>query len=442
MTMDQKTGASPEDRQTAAVEMRGVRAGAIVLVGIAAANLGNYVFHLLTARSLGPSDYGDVVVLLTLSGLVALPLGGVQVVVARATARAYTQGRGDLVRALVRRSLASALLVATALALALFVLVRVWSEQLGVETATAAALAALLVIPAGATPILWGLVQGLQQFTLLAMAMILGTLARLVVLGVLMLSGLSASSAITATVVGGVVAALVPLLRSTEWLRAPAAPVSLPTRRTQLRPLWPVLLGVLAFTSLTTCDVIAAKIVFDETTAGVYGAASLMGRIILYLPAAIVTVLLPKVSARSALRRASSDILGFSLLATLLFCAVALVAYTLFPSIIVDVAYGASFADAAELLWLFAVTMTCYALINVLLFYHLGRHESRLSWLLVAAAIVQPAVFLIAHSSPTTLLWADMAIAIAIVVLHEFVFRGALIAALASAMTALRGPRR
>ena len=35
--------------------MRGVHAGAIVLVGVLALNLGNYVFHLIAARSLGPA---------------------------------------------------------------------------------------------------------------------------------------------------------------------------------------------------------------------------------------------------------------------------------------------------------------------------------------------------------------------------------------------------
>ncbi len=51
-------------------------------------------------------------------------------------------------------------------------------------------------------------------------------------------------------------------------------------------------------TCLTTDDLVAAKVVFSSHEAGLYGAASLIGRVILYLPLAIVTVLLPDVSAR------------------------------------------------------------------------------------------------------------------------------------------------
>jgi hypothetical protein len=69
-------------------EMRGVHAGVIVFLGIAAANLGNYAFHLISARWLGPTDYGDVASLVALAGLISLPLGGVQVLVARRVAAA------------------------------------------------------------------------------------------------------------------------------------------------------------------------------------------------------------------------------------------------------------------------------------------------------------------------------------------------------------------
>ena len=43
--------------------MSGLRASVIVFVGVGIANLSNYLFHLLSARSLGPSSYGDVATL-------------------------------------------------------------------------------------------------------------------------------------------------------------------------------------------------------------------------------------------------------------------------------------------------------------------------------------------------------------------------------------------
>ena len=83
--MAAKDAASPTGAQ-----MRGVHAGAVVLVGVMALNIGNYIFHVVAARELGPELYGDLATLIAISGLIALPLGGVQVWVARYVAH-YTQ---------------------------------------------------------------------------------------------------------------------------------------------------------------------------------------------------------------------------------------------------------------------------------------------------------------------------------------------------------------
>src|SRR5262245_53316017 len=73
--------------------MSGVRAGAIVFVAVGISNLCAYGFHLVSARTLGPASYGDVAALAALVGIVALPLGGVQVFVARHVATGAAQRR-------------------------------------------------------------------------------------------------------------------------------------------------------------------------------------------------------------------------------------------------------------------------------------------------------------------------------------------------------------
>ncbi len=73
-------------------EVGGAKAGAIILVGIATLNLANAAFHLLSARLLGPSQYGDVVSLVAAQGLIGLPLAGVQYAIARFVADDAARG--------------------------------------------------------------------------------------------------------------------------------------------------------------------------------------------------------------------------------------------------------------------------------------------------------------------------------------------------------------
>jgi O-antigen/teichoic acid export membrane protein len=184
------------------------------------------------------------------------------------------------------------------------------------------------------------------------------------------------------------------------------------------------MVGVLSITSLTTIDVIVAKAAFSDHDAGLYGSASLIGRVILYLPAAIVLVLLPKVSAREAAGRESYDVLAKSLLVTGGFCAAATVMYAVAPKLLVFIAFGSSFEDSAGLLWMFALAMSGFAILNVLLTYHLARGDYRLSILLLIGAIGQLALFSVYHGSAEQLLAIDIAVAFTLVALHEvFVMR-------------------
>ena len=49
--------------------MSGARAGVIVFIGMVIANIGNYIFQLVAARSLGPGSYGDLAGLLAVAAL-------------------------------------------------------------------------------------------------------------------------------------------------------------------------------------------------------------------------------------------------------------------------------------------------------------------------------------------------------------------------------------
>jgi O-antigen/teichoic acid export membrane protein len=268
-------------------------------------------------------------------------------------------------------------------------------------------------------PVVWGLAQGLQRFALFAVSIGLGPALRPVLAVVLLAAGFGVSGAIGATLIAAAVALLVPLVVLRRWITRDTGRSSPVPAGEVGRYLVPAMVGVLSITSLTTSDVIVAKAVFSDHDAGLYGSASLIGRVILYLPAAIVLVLLPKVAAREAAGRESRDVLIKSLLVTVGFCAIATLTYAVAPNLLVFLAFGSSFEDAAGLLWMFAVAMSGFAVLNVLLAYHLGRGAYRMSFLLLAGAVAQILLFVAFHGSPEQLLAIDIAVAFALIAVHE-----------------------
>ena len=400
-------------------EMRGVRAGTIVFLGIAGANLGNYLFHFISARWLGPASYGDVASLVAVIGLISLPLVGVQVAVARYVAGFVEAGDQRSASVFFSKGLRLALVLAVVTAVVLSLVAIPLRNFLGIESLAAVVMMALVAGASIPGPVVWGFAQGLQRFVLFSASIGLGPVIRPISAIILLAAGFGVAGAMGATLIAAVVATAVPLIFLRTWFNRESGRSSPVPGRDVARYLLPAMVGVLSITSLTTIDVIVAKAALSDHEAGLYGSASLIGRVILYLPAAIVLVLLPKVAAREAAGRQSRDVLVKSLLVTIGFCAAATVTYAVAPKLLVFLAFGSSFEDAAGLLWMFALAMSGYAVLNVLLAYHLGRGTNRLSFLLLAGALVQIALFAAFHGSPEQLLAIDIAVAFALLVAHE-----------------------
>lgn len=409
----------------------GVRAGFVVLGGVIALNAGNYLFHLIAARHLGPARYGDLATLITLSSLVSLPLSGVQIWVARYVAQRRAGGQDETIRWFIRRVSFYLTLIGCAASLLFLALAWPIKHALGIASIAAVLITALTTFPSVVTPLPWGLAQGLERFSLVALAYGFGPVARLGLVFITFAAGLKVGGAMLATLASMLVALLLPLVALRSWWR-PAEPTTRDIGRGDaMRSLLPVMVGLLAITALTSDDVVVAKAALSSHEAGIYGSGSLVGRVVLYLPAAIMTVLLPRVAARVAGHRSTDDLLVRSVASTFAFCVVGTLGYSVIGGPITRIAFGSDYSAAAGLLWLFGVAMSGYAVLNVLLIYHLGREDSRMSFLLLAGAAAQLVLFALIHQSPHQLLYIDIVVAAGLLAAHELVLDRGLISAFA-----------
>jgi O-antigen/teichoic acid export membrane protein len=399
--------------------MSGIRAGTVVFVGIGIANLANYVFHLLAGRYLGPASYGDVATLSAIGNVLTLPLVGVQFFVARHVASRLSAGYGVNDRSYVTGFAAAMLIAGGAVTVGLLAFLPLIRDAVSVSSSAAVAFTLLVAAPSFVVPVLLGAIQGSQRFVVLATAVAVPPLLRIGLVGVALHADLGVAGAMGATLAATVVAVVIPLVALRHALASSASwRPRLP--RSEARALLPVVVGMLAITCLTTDDLVAAKVALGAHEAGLYGAGSLIGRLILYVPFAIVTVLVPKVSARVSSDSRTQELGTQSFLATAVFCLGMSVAYAAVPQLIVRIAYGAKFDGSAQLLWMFAIAMTIYALINVLLAFRLGHHETATSWVLLGGVFVQALAFAAFHSSPRQLLWVSIVIGVVLLVITVF----------------------
>jgi hypothetical protein len=81
--------------------------------------------------------------------------------------------------------------------------------------------------------------------------------------------------------------------------------------------------------------------------------------------------------------------------------------------------FGAEFADGGEFLALFTVAMSLYSLVNILLGFHLSRGERRFAAIVAAAVPVQVALLAFVPDDLTSVVWTNLAVAAALLLVHE-----------------------
>ena len=398
---------------------QGVRGGLILAIATLVLNGAAYLYNVACIRYLGSKGYGDVAAMLALGALVALPLGSIQIVLAREVAEAPAAAGRFLRRVTVRSTIIGAAFVALGL---LFVSPIQHGLNVESQSTVVAGVSAIFfaVVAAG----LYGVLQGLLRFDALGTTYTISGLARLVLVVPALLLGFGAAGALTVNTIAGACAVLLAALALRRLWAAHDDPPVPPLDRLEVGVM---LVGSLAFASLTNSDILLAAYFLPDDVAGVYAAAALVGKAVLFLPAAVVTVLLPKAVVRKAAGLSSHKILLASAAVTLVVTLSATLFLALVPESLLVSAFGGDFRDSTALLGWFGLAMTAAALVSVYLSVYFAERDVRFPLLVLAAAIAQPIAVALWHPEPLSIVLVTLICATSLLVIHELFFPYALV---------------
>jgi O-antigen/teichoic acid export membrane protein len=152
-------------------------------------------------------------------------------------------------------------------------------------------------------------------------------------------------------------------------------------------------------TTITYTDVIIVKHYADPTTAGLYGALALSGKILLFFVGFVPMVLLPKASRRALAGESPGSILAMSMALVLVFSGIGLIGFYAFPRFVITALAGASFAPAAPYVFSYGVATVLLAALNTVATYKMGIHRFDFVWPLAACTALEVAGIAFYHSS-------------------------------------------
>ena len=334
-----------------------VGSSAVILVGFAAASLLGFVFLIVAARLLGPSEFGTVAYALAVAELAAVlvttaPLGLSTYLSRfredRATAEQYYSSWLTVVGAVLVLSIATTAFIGPAFGITGWLLVGVLCNLLGVT----------------ALETYREVARGLDRFVLVSAFYLTSNFVQLV--GILVAAALGYRSAALFVIIYGL-AGVVTLIGITlvSPLRTTFSPRSIQRRQMWevLRIVQPVLLQSVFFTVWLRSDLVFVEHLKTSLETGQYGAAKTLTNALLLGPTAISFVFLPRVP-----RVPLQLLAGWVRRVIVLMAAVTVPSVLVFVfggQIIVDLLFGDRYDAAAAPLEILAVGIGAFCFCSV-----------------------------------------------------------------------------
>jgi O-antigen/teichoic acid export membrane protein len=263
-----------------------------------------------------------------------------------------------------------------------------------VDMLVLAAIIALSFLP----PATSGVLQGRQEFGWLSAVNISTFFPKLVSAIVFLRLGYGVNGALAGVAIGLAAAFLVSIMPIRSYMTPWNGGKDYNFKELYLYSL-PAVIVMVCLAVPSNLDVVLARHFFTSKEAGLYAAAAVVGKIVLFLPGAISVVMFPKASKMCVQGGDSISLLNKSLICTAMLSGSAALVFIALPGIMVSI-FGTVFAGSTSLAGLYAALMFVFTLVWVIAQYSLAARGSGFAVIMAIFTILELATISVLHSSP------------------------------------------
>ena len=387
-------------------ESRLLRAGFwLTLANLLTGVLG-YVYQVLMGRMLTPADFALFTAIMALFMFTASPLGAMFMVISRRVSTLRAQNRLPMLRNLYWRTHQVLAIIAGLFLLSLWLVMTPLQGWLKAPDTQPLWLFGIILVFGAFSTVNNALFQGLQHFGWLGCTAIASLVLKIGLSVFLINLGWAVGGALYGVLLSAALVWIVGLVFIRRNLPLPESASRLSHEPFLLSTWLPVLIANVAFAAMTQLDMVLVKAFFTPEQAGLYAAASVLGKAVLYLPGGLVWALFPLVADNHARDQSSASLMVQALLLVTVFSGVGALAYWFLGDTIIAVFYGPAYAGAGEILRWYGLAIAPLALVLVAENFLIAKGRVLFAWLFLALAPVQ--IFAIAFWHEE--LWQVMAI--------------------------------
>lgn len=371
------------------------------------ANFGNYLFHFLMARTLGPVDYGVLESLISLLYFLGVPLSALSLVIVKYVSGYKGERRYGAIGKFFWILNKVFFLGGLGFFFAFLLLIPFLKSFLHLQQTSPLIIIAAIGFTGLFININRSFLQGTLKFAELSFVSISETFCKLFLAGGLVFLGLKINGAVAAILISGILA----YFFSYFFLKKAVKKINLKENlhgREILNYFLPVFFGILALTSFYTSDIILARHFLPAKEAGFYAALAVLGKIIFFVSSPIISVMFPLISEKQTEIKKHGRFFFQSLILVGFICLSMSALYFLFPDLIIGLLFGKEFLESAKYLYLFAVFLSLYSLCALLINFYLAIKKTRIIVLPILTAMIQIILILFFHQNIVQFVWISI----------------------------------
>ena len=380
-----------------------IRNNIIILVCFNSASGFSYLFQLVVGRSISSIDFGVFNSLFAMVAIFTAPVSVMHVVFSRFIVNLSLSGLGK-VKSLFTKSFKIILGLSGTILLGGIIAIPPIKDFFHLEATTPIVLVLITIFFSMLFPIPFAILEGLHRFTRLGIGSGCAPLVRFFG-ALLFVAGLGwgINGALFTTATASIFTLGFGLWSLKDILKVSSEPLPNGIFRDMANYFGPVFLSTTTIIILGTIDIALVRHYCSPEEAGLYATAAILGRIALFLPSTLLTVLFPSVAKARALGEKDNYLLWTSLSLTAFLALAVVLLFNLWPEQLISLSLGDKHREAASLLKIISIAMGILSLTNVIASYSLARSDYAFLFPLVTGVILMIILILTYHDTATTI---------------------------------------
>lgn len=358
---------------------------------------GNYFYHLLMGRMLGPELYGVLESVISLFYIISIPFIPLTLVIVKFVSSYKGKHEKEAIASFYNYIRNKIFLYGIIATLGILIGSPLIMSFLHINNLYFQIFMALGFFIGLLSVLIKGTLQGIFNFFAIFVANTAETVGKLAIAVILVYLGFKALGAFIAIAL----ALLIGLVVSFFFIKKErlSSIKEFKDGREIFKYSIPVFLTMLGLTSLFTTDVILVRNLFSGVESGYYAALSVLGKIIFFATFPISMVLFPLISEKRAADKEYKNLLLTGIILALVISGGIVLLYYFLPKIMVVLLFGEKYVKIAPLLATFGVFIAIYSFCSLLANFYLSIYKTRIYAFVLAASMLQIILILLFHKS-------------------------------------------